>query len=222
MPKSPEPAHGQPDVLASFVSECLSFEALEEVKQTAIHFGAKTALFSNSVSDPTDPTRSLDLILPDGQRGRRLLIHETFPPDQQEEGETILRSANVDFFPEIGRTALFSFREMPLVTMPLLSHSLTKPAAETIGVSFLSPVLKKLFEAERVVPSRHMLAGLVHVEDLRTIDGSDQIDTGVRFIPPYVFESVDPENFVIKAVKNAADYGPLVVRHLRQALDQAS
>lgn len=210
------------DPFEQFLLSARWAETLEDLAGAASDVGAKNQLFDfalNSREDYGHP--SLDIILPDKRspsRLRRLFVHETFPRPRQEDGEAILEAAGLKYFPVSARGDKFSAREVPLVTRRLTEHSATKPNAETIATHFLVPTLRALFDSQGLVPTGATMTNLAHVEHMTTVDGSDSIELGVRFIPPYDFESVGSAQFATTAIQNAHAYGKLVASHLEQQL----
>ena len=214
--------------LDELVELCGTVESLEEIQERAIGLGGRLTRFGFRAIGDDYPFRALDLQLPDaGQvKGRRLLIHETFPAEQQEAAESLLATPEADrsapystpYFPPAIRGKTFSAREMPSMTVPLLDHNMTKPTAQTVSRFFLAPVVRRLFDQHRLVPSELTMSHLVAVEKVWSVRGSDTVELGPRFIPPYIFEAASDDNFMSTVLQNATRYGELVGEYLTQEL----
>ena len=181
-------------------------------------------LFANAINPPSRyPYESYDFMV-SGERGdERFFVHQTFPADVQEDGEAILKQANLGFFQAVYRGDDYTVRQLPVVTIPLLSHEMGPVTSKAINTHFLAPVIEQLYKSSGLIPSRETMANIVHVEKLgRTESGDDTIELGPRFIPPYRFESVVPEDYVEAVLANAADYGQHVIDDLSARLDKTA
>jgi len=207
-------------VVSLLIESCSSARDIQELKTATAIFRPNLGPFGADITRPTYPVPAIDLIMLGEDAVHRLFIHENLPAVLDEEQEPVLTRAGLGFFPVLGKTNHFTFREIPVATKRLAAHDTNSPhSASILARSFLAPTLISLYEASARIPAASTLYNLVHVEKITAEGGSDQLETGVRFIPPYKFEPLPSEtDFVDKALQHTGLYGEEVVRQLEVAL----
>jgi hypothetical protein len=216
MPSSSLPS--EIDVRTRFVEACSEAGSILEIQEAAWAMRGHPAPLDYNVGEFSPPDTTADVLLPDqsSQSWRRVLVQGYSASEAA--GEAGLAAAGIGYFPAYASTSRFSFREMPLATIPLLSHNLNSRTGNIVARNLLAPALRQLFVQRGEILTAPTMNRLVHIESIEPTKDGDQLHTGLRILPPYEVEAVSPEAFVTIAIRNAQRYGERIQQELSQTL----